>query len=429
LYTKINLVAAFGYVNDPAIRNELKTILNQEADYRITLNAIKACNNFEYDIFSDQIIALTASTNPHIALAAAQYLLNKGAASHSDLYLTLSRKTKHWQTRTTLLAASLRFASDKRTITQSIKSGFEVAENMYEKAQLLKALAYNPSEYKFVENQTFYNTSNIVKTTGMETLVQMRKNISLTGFNKVSFDKSVVTLYDDFQLIVKKAIQSQDIALVTIAAQCLSDTDLNMQHVYDNTYFLTQALHNCSLPRDFEAYEALVKAINYVNGDQLKMPELEYAIKPDWELIASVSTDQKAVIKTSKGDIVLQFFVNEAPVTVTNFITLIKSNYFNGSNFHRVVPGFVIQDGCNRGDGWGNLDYAIRSEFSQHNYTEGAVGMASAGKDTESAQWFISHVPTAHLDGRYTLFATVIEGLEVVHNIELGDKIIAIELL
>ncbi len=100
-----------------------------------------------------------------------------------------------------------------------------------------------------------------------------------------------------------------------------------------------------------------------------------------------------------------------------------KQGYFNGKNFHRVVPNFVIQGGCNRGDGYGGEDYSIRSEFANLRYQEGSVGMASAGKDTEGTQWFVTHSPTPHLDGRYTIFAQVEEGMDVVNKIEVDDVI------
>jgi cyclophilin family peptidyl-prolyl cis-trans isomerase len=86
----------------------------------------------------------------------------------------------------------------------------------------------------------------------------------------------------------------------------------------------------------------------------------------------------------------------------------------------------VVQTGCSRGDGYGSEDYSLRSEFSLTRYREGAVGMASAGKDTEGTQWFISHSPTPHLDGRYTIFAQVVEGMDVVRNIAVGDKILSV---
>ncbi len=125
----------------------------------------------------------------------------------------------------------------------------------------------------------------------------------------------------------------------------------------------------------------------------------------------------------------MQLFVEEAPGSVVNFVTLVKSGYFNGKFFHRVVPNFVIQTGCNRGDGFGSEDYSIRSEFSQRKYKTGSVGMASAGKDTEGTQWFITHSPTPHLDGKYTIFAEVVKGMEVVHQVEVGDQIIEASLI
>jgi cyclophilin family peptidyl-prolyl cis-trans isomerase len=113
---------------------------------------------------------------------------------------------------------------------------------------------------------------------------------------------------------------------------------------------------------------------------------------------------------------------------VANFISLAQKDYFDKKFFHRVVPNFVIQGGCKRGDGSGSEDYSIRSEFSQRRYTTGSVGMASAGKDTEATQWFITHSPTPHLDGRYTIFAVVESGMEVVQRIEVGDQILDVDI-
>jgi len=114
---------------------------------------------------------------------------------------------------------------------------------------------------------------------------------------------------------------------------------------------------------------------------------------------------------------------------VANFVALTQSGFFNGKNFHRVVPNFVVQGGDPRGDGWGGTNYSLRSEFANLRYLEGYVGMASAGKDTESCQWFITHSPTPHLDGRYTIFAKVITGMQVVHQLEIGDELVRVEFM
>jgi cyclophilin family peptidyl-prolyl cis-trans isomerase len=119
--------------------------------------------------------------------------------------------------------------------------------------------------------------------------------------------------------------------------------------------------------------------------------------------------------------------VNDTPGSVANFMALADTGYYSPSLFHRVVPNFVAQGGDPRGDGWGGEDYSIRSEIGPLRYQTGSVGMASAGKDTEGVQWFINHSPTPHLDGRYSIFAVVTSGMEVVHQLEMGDEIISIE--
>ena len=120
----------------------------------------------------------------------------------------------------------------------------------------------------------------------------------------------------------------------------------------------------------------------------------------------------------------MKMWTNNAPASVGNFIQLAKSGFYDGKIFHRVVPNFVVQTGCPRGDGYGGLDYSLRSELPMVYYDRaGYVGMASAGPDTECTQWFITHSPTPHLDGRYTIFGEVMEGMEVLHSLNIGDTI------
>lgn len=135
-------------------------------------------------------------------------------------------------------------------------------------------------------------------------------------------------------------------------------------------------------------------------------------------------------IITSKGEITLSLFPGRAPVSVTSFVQLANQGFYNGKAFHRVVPNFVIQTGCPRGDGFGGLDFTLRSELNGNYYDdEGYVGMASAGPHTEGTQFFITHSPTPHLDGRYTIFGKVTSGMDVVQKITMGDIITQINIL
>jgi peptidyl-prolyl cis-trans isomerase B (cyclophilin B) len=126
---------------------------------------------------------------------------------------------------------------------------------------------------------------------------------------------------------------------------------------------------------------------------------------------------------TDKGDIVLELFPAEAPGTVANFTKLAESGFYNGLTFHRVIPNFVIQGGCPKGDGTGGPGYTIKCETAgnPHKHVRGSLSMAHAGKDTGGSQFFICHSPQPHLDGKHTVFGQVIEGLDIVDAVRAGD--------
>ncbi len=135
-------------------------------------------------------------------------------------------------------------------------------------------------------------------------------------------------------------------------------------------------------------------------------------------------------IYTEKGNMKIEFYDDDAPGTVANFVKLSKEGFYNGLNFHRVIPDFVIQGGCPKGDGTGGPGYAIKCETGGNNqyHDRGVMSMAHAGKDTGGSQFFICHSRnnTAHLDGVHTCFAKVTEGLEIIDTIKQGDKIVKI---
>jgi peptidyl-prolyl cis-trans isomerase B (cyclophilin B) len=140
----------------------------------------------------------------------------------------------------------------------------------------------------------------------------------------------------------------------------------------------------------------------------------------------------KATIKTSQGDMVVEFFDADAPNTVANFRKLAGKGFYNGIKFHRVIPDFVVQAGCPHGTGTGGPGYTIKCETSGGNqrHDRGILSMAHAGPNTGGSQFFICHsrANTAHLDRKHTCFGKVIKGVEVVDKIKVGDTITGIDL-
>ena len=130
-------------------------------------------------------------------------------------------------------------------------------------------------------------------------------------------------------------------------------------------------------------------------------------------------------MKTEKGDIHIEFFDEDAPSTVKNFKNLIQDGFYDGLNFHRVIPNFVIQGGCPNGTGTGGPGYHIPCEINTQKHLAGSLSMAHAGKDTGGSQFFICHSPQPHLDGVHTVFGKTSD-MGVVNLIEPGDKIISV---
>lgn len=141
----------------------------------------------------------------------------------------------------------------------------------------------------------------------------------------------------------------------------------------------------------------------------------------------------KVKISTVKGDMIAELYDNETPITVNNFINLIKKNFYDGLNFHRVIPNFVIQGGCPNGIGNGGPGYTIACEVTapKQFHDRGVLSMAHAGRNTGGSQFFICHnrQGTQHLDGNHTCFGKVVEGLDVIDSIKQGDKINSITIL
>lgn len=143
-----------------------------------------------------------------------------------------------------------------------------------------------------------------------------------------------------------------------------------------------------------------------------------------------------ANIETEKGNLVLELFAKDVPITVNNFVFLAREGFYDGSTFHRVIPGFMAQGGDPTGTGRGTPGYAFKDEFTQHTHVSGALSMANAGPNTNGCQFFITYTPQPALDGKHTVFGQLTEGMDVLKKLTPrdpaqnpkfeGDKIIRI---
>lgn len=233
------------------------------------------------------------------------------------------------------------------------------------------------------------------------------------------------------RVFIESVFDQMDVALISRMCEYIIEQNNNKKPVDITVDVLQNLQRQLFLPRDFEATVDLEKAILSFEGKTYTYKssfESGYQNPIDWNYIVKIKQNQRVKITTGKGVMELVLKVNEAPASVANFLKLVDSGYYNGKYFHRVVPNFVVQGGCPRGDGLGSLDWTQRSELSGVlRYKKGSVGLASAGKDSEGVQFFISHNLAPHLDGRYTIFAEVVKGLPVIDNLVIGDEMIRIE--
>ena len=249
--------------------------------------------------------------------------------------------------------------------------------------------------------------------------------------------------------------EDTDVTIVEIAADILAKLEANPDLVDD----IRAALQRLSkIPKSAEsisAQVALAKALA-VHGHKTAQAEIKKMLQQSpWQVRRalrkslglapvfgeiSVSDDDlpykkrndkelKAIIHCEHGDIHLQLLSREAPRSVDNFIRLARLGFFNGLNFHRVIPDFIVQGGDPRGDGYGGPGYHILDELSPRKFNRGSVGMALSGPDTGGSQFFITQSRQPHLDGHYTLFAKVTQGQDIVDSLLPGTVIRSIEII
>lgn len=387
---------------------------SKDEDARVRVSAVRALRSFPFAVVNETLFDHLQDTSLQVRVAAAEALNNFATKDAAPKLVLAADTASDWRVQSTLyeVAASL----DPQSSTfESIKLKYEGATNSYHKAALLNVLGRSATNYSFVGQELIESTDPIVLSSAASSLTACNNAADFT-------EKDKPALLNWYQ----QAIAKGDAAVTGIIAQVLGDSTKNYKPLIKDVGFLKDARAKLSLPKDNESIQPLEAALAYLEGRKAEEVRNEFNHPIDWAVVEKIAEGQVAIIKTTQGDITLKLLTNEAPGSVANFVMLINQHYFNGKFFHRVVPNFVIQAGCNRGDGYGSEDYSIRSEFTQRHYKEGSIGMASAGKDTEGTQWFITHSPTPHLDGRYTIFAEVTSGMSVVNKIGVGDKIIEV---
>jgi cyclophilin family peptidyl-prolyl cis-trans isomerase/HEAT repeat protein len=416
-----HLVRALARTESPLAIAELRSLMaSADSDYRVKVSAIRAMTEAPQPEYYELMTEAATDKNIHIALEAANYLFahtsGKKNESRGNQLLLLSDKASHWRTSTRLLAAAMKMAVTERNqkvqtaIETEALSRFDASKIAYEKGHYLLAMAESPRMEQAIVDHLLTD-KGVVRTYAMEALAT-----SYAGTKRRKAKARIINL--------KSAMELDDIAVAALVAGLIRQEKALLKAAGDGA-FLREAMERLSLPEDIETYNEIERTLAAISGESNPVVKPVAFNNPiDWDFVKKLPADLKCTMRLTNGhEIRIQMLVEDAPASVANFVSFAQSGFYDNAVYHRVIPNFVAQGGDPRGDGWGSTPNTIRSEWPQLHYGEGYMGMASAGKDTESCQWFITHCSTPHLDGRYTIFAKVVSGMEFIHQVNIGDRI------
>ncbi|MFK8056036.1 MAG: peptidylprolyl isomerase [Saprospiraceae bacterium] len=422
---RMALSHALGKTQEASTAIQIAILYRAEKNQLVRLELLNAMGKQPYESGRALLLAATSDPNDLIAETAANQLRKIGIGEDASQYWRIARDSITGAAKYPMYAAALKhmppyLTEYRKYIRYELKNRFVASENRYEKADILRTLAVDPWNYRYIVDRALVETDKVVRSGAGEGILSMASRADIQQYFRASFPvfKKEIGLY------IKQVMEGDNAGLQALAANTLSISKLNFQTAYVSLGFLDATQKRLDLPRDTETYYAIEDAKEVMKPNytaEKPVPAFNHPI--NWDIYRSLQPGLEAVVETGRGEIVIDFFEQETPGTVVNFVQLIRNGYYNGKGFHRIVPNFVTQGGCNRGDGYGSLDYTIRSETPPLYYDgAGYVGMASAGNHTEGVQFFFTHSPTPHLDGRYTIFGRVSEGMDVVLALQRGDE-------
>lgn len=443
---------ALGMVNDRQAVPALRQLASTDPDWRVRVNATSALGNLisPGDLATPDLLPVQ-DDNMHVRLAALRAIgtayeqATKKSAPDPTPSATIDFLIAHlgathtngngafaWQEQ---VAAGMALAQALGKEAMQHLTPFVAHANDHMRAGVAQALGATRSAeaFPFLEKLAA-DEASLVRIAALEALPKIpAQNQALPIYlNALASGDQVLTAVAAQNLAADTSGQHEHALAIIAAYQRLPQpVDIEAAQMIFSALaacrnlaaqpLLEKALSTADKPFAAAAATALKKLTGQDYADKLPgetLPQTDFRYKEIARL-----RNASAVVETDAGEFELQFFPEEAPLVSLNFVRLVERKFFDGLLIHRVVPNFVVQTGDPRGDMWGSPGYSVRSEFSRLRYTRGMVGMASVGPDTEGSQWFITHSDQPHLDGRYTIFARVRKGMEVVDVLQVGNRI------
>ncbi|MFZ5515436.1 MAG: HEAT repeat domain-containing protein [Candidatus Zhuqueibacterota bacterium] len=407
------------------------------SDWRVRVNAVRAIERMGDSTAASSMFPLLSDRSEHVQRTAIAALGSLKSRAAIEKLMAISRSGQPVLAGEAVVSLAHMMNAGALPVIES----FHASESVYVRRQAARALGLidHPQSYLLLRRQ-LNDPDAGVRTQAIESIGQ----IGMREYRSEAIQ------------FFREKLKNPDIADATVIAQiCANHTLVELIPELMTAYgqfthpdgieprtaiiqTLGELKSESALPLlrgaledEFEVIRlAAVQSLKMITGRDYPMPEraAPEAILPAEKYAALTLKKAQATIETNRGLIVVELHPLDAPFTVANFIRLAEEGFYDGVIFHRVVSDFVIQAGCPRGDGWGGPGQAIRCEINLKKYGRGTMGMALAGKDTGGSQFFITHSPQPHLDGRYTVFGQVVHGMEIVDKIQPFDVILKIRI-
>ncbi len=448
------LVQALGRLGDPFDGERIRSWARTAGDWRIRANGVSALGSLPPDAANREAL-LSALDDPAalVAAAAAQSLSRRGALP-SELQRVKAWIGAHpdrWQAAAPLLGVLAR-ADEREFVLEWIDALAPGDAHRWDAG--LQALAFVPGEDALERlRKAAASPDPRIQGAAVSALQQRwAQDRVFSGHTEAYF------------AIFTQVLRAGSAQAAYSAAQVLSDP---LFAPLDPAFVLLDAYRGMRAPENLEPMMAILESLGRIGSPEatellaqaalhpeaqlrrtaaaalnsLGLPVPEPAGEPgqerdgtgagatrwvvDWADLASLGPAPRLRLETERGTVLIRLLPEEAPFTVSALTRLARDGTYDGTLFHRVVPNFVAQGGANgSGDGLGSPGFTLPTEFTRLAFGEGVVGMASAGKDTEGSQFFVTHSAQPHLDGAYTSFGWVEEGMDVMTQLVVGDRIL-----
>lgn len=421
------LVSALGKAKTDPAKNFLITKALGTSDERIRANAVRALTNFiDMPGVVDTLMPLLSDNSTFVAVNTADLMLKVADYSKYPAFKNQVAIIPNWLVRAKIMQAQMKntallYTVPKNQLKDTVLTMIKASSNNFEKAELIKVLGHDPYQYLNIINLPASSSNEkIAKIEALQMIITHPEFIRAYKANYIKVKREI--LY-----YIAAQMKEGDSGLVSVAAAILATPTTEAKILLRDSTLIEAVLAKLKNPQDIEAINEVGKlnqylyAVPYVAATPPKRKPI------DFTKLAIYGDSIEVVMKTSKGNVNFILWPKHAPQTVSTFIALAESDYYDNKYFHRVVPNFVAQGGCPRGDGYGSADFLINSELNQKYYnTAGLLNMASAGNHTESTQFCFMHSPAPHLDGKYTIFGQISQGQDIADKLKIGDKIIDI---